>query len=157
MLWNQRKPTLYIVRSLSLADDVSAIALSNYFSFERLGQVTASDNPLAVLTAEAALPFSVTPHLDLDAKARPKQEFETQEEFDLRWKEFLDDKIKERADTNFPPVIVTHDDNIAATTKATNAVMPGGIIAVYTDSTKAVQLEPKLGAVLEDVDSASSE
>jgi hypothetical protein len=154
MFWEQRRPALYLVRSLSVKDDVSAIALSNYFSYETLGQVTASDNPLAVLTAEAALPFSVTPRLDLDAKARPKQEFETQEEFDKRWKEFLDEKIEQRADPNFPPVIITHDDNIAATTKAANAVAPGGIIAVYTDATKAVKLERKLGAVLEDIDAS---
>jgi hypothetical protein len=149
VFWEQRRPSLYIVRTLVLADDVSAVSLSNYFSYERLGRVTSSDSPLAVLTAEAALPFSVVPHLEIDVNARDIQDYESVAEFKRRWWNFFEDKLAQ-ADPNFPDVIVTHEANIACTTKGI-PVMPGGLIATYGND-KDFKLEPKIGAVLEDLD-----
>jgi hypothetical protein len=147
MYWD-RRPSLYLVRSTDDREYTNAV--SNFFSYERLGQVTTPDLPNSIQTAEAVLPYSMSLILDINQLARPQEDRESIEDFKSRWLGFYHTKLDE-ADPEFPTVIVAEELNIRVITNCIHAVQPGGVIAAY-GSTKDVVLERKLGAVLEDQD-----
>jgi hypothetical protein len=112
-----KRPNVYVIRVPLEADLFeSKEEISNFFSFERIGPVIAPTANLALQVANAVVPHSEIPYIDINPDLDPGEDYRT------RWGNFLHTTLI-RSNTDCPTVIVCESSEYG--------LPQGGILAIY--------------------------